>query len=394
MFALAILLSVSGAIAADEAVEFRFQFPIGDQYRIVGTNRQTITVDGAPAGTADTLTRVAVEVVATGRLDARYEISEDLSPDSGEPWQLARSDQTIVVQDELGRHSLPADAFLPQVRNVPTFPEEAIAPGARWSAPAEDVFDFREGFEVADPVRVGMNVDYEYVGPVERAGRPLHHIRARYALFFRSPRGSDIADHLRVLTGSFDQSLYWDAFVGRAHAYEESYTLFLQLADGTRVEYIGVADGEIIDAEPLDRAAMQADIATSIEDEGIVDATVRETEDGVTIAFENIRFAPDSAELLPGELPKLDWLARILERYPDRDVLITGHTALAGTAEGRQVLSEERAATVGSWLIESGVRTRDTLMFRGLGAREPVAPNDTEAGRARNRRVEITILEN
>jgi len=87
-------------------------------------------------------------------------------------------------------------------------------------------------------------------------------------------------------------------------------------------------------------------------------------------------------------------IAEILKRYPDRDILVGGHTALAGTAEGRQKLSEERAAAVAEYLIDRGARTDTQIVVRGYGAEKPLADNSTEAGREKNRRVEITILEN
>jgi outer membrane protein OmpA-like peptidoglycan-associated protein len=117
-------------------------------------------------------------------------------------------------------------------------------------------------------------------------------------------------------------------------------------------------------------------------------------EDGVTITLENINFGPDSAYLLPGEKEKLDKIAEILGMYSDRDLLIIGHTALAGTEEGRKELSEERARVVGEYLLSLGVREESQMAYQGLGATRPIAGNSTEEGRRRNRRVEIKILEN
>jgi outer membrane protein OmpA-like peptidoglycan-associated protein len=196
------------------------------------------------------------------------------------------------------------------------------------------------------------------------------------------------------MTARFDQELLWDDLAGRAHYYEETYNLFIRTADGSRLEYRGEADGRVVGAPELDRENVERSIAEDIERNRIADATVRSDEEGVTIALENIQFAPDSAELLDSEISKLQWLEDILREYPDRDVLISGHTALAGNAAGRQRLSEERARSVGEYLLEQEVRDRSQLMYRGFGARRPIADNDTAAGRRRNRRVEITILEN
>jgi outer membrane protein OmpA-like peptidoglycan-associated protein len=75
--------------------------------------------------------------------------------------------------------------------------------------------------------------------------------------------------------------------------------------------------------------------------------------------------------------------------------VVGGHAAQAGGTEAsRQQLSQERAAAIAAYLIENGVRTPDRVMARGYGAQKPIASNSTEAGRKKNRRVEIIILEN
>jgi outer membrane protein OmpA-like peptidoglycan-associated protein len=121
---------------------------------------------------------------------------------------------------------------------------------------------------------------------------------------------------------------------------------------------------------------------------------VRVTDEGVAINLENVRFAADSAVLLPEEKAKLDKIAAILARYPDRDVLVTGHTALAGTPKERQTLSEERARAAADYLIAKKARPPERVVVKGYGATRPVAPNDSEEDMKKNRRVEITILEN
>ena len=57
------------------------------------------------------------------------------------------------------------------------------------------------------------------------------------------------------------------------------------------------------------------------------------------------------------------------------------------------MLSEQRASAVANYLIELGVREKHHIFTRGFGAEKPIAPNTTEANKARNRRVEITVLE-
>jgi outer membrane protein OmpA-like peptidoglycan-associated protein len=144
----------------------------------------------------------------------------------------------------------------------------------------------------------------------------------------------------------------------------------------------------------MDREQIISDIIDEINRLDIPDVTVREVEEGISISLEDIGFYPDSSVMLPGEQAKLDRIAQILMRYPERDILVSGHTALAGTAEGRMNLSIERAKAVADYLLSKNVRSADRIVIRGYGAERPVADNSTEDGMRRNRRVEITILEN
>jgi outer membrane protein OmpA-like peptidoglycan-associated protein len=395
-----------GTLAAQEETDadarlFRFAYREGERYRIVGVNRQQLFVDGRRLGDAEILTRIQLvfsDVTdsadgASATVRAAYRVSEEARTQD-EPFSVDREYSVSLQQDARGVQTVPAGSFVPQVRSVPSFPDGSIAPGGTWSALAYEVYDFREGLGIPDPVVVPVTVNYRYAGVQDFEGREYDLIRIEYVLFHRPGPTRPEGEHIRLMTARFAQDLLWDFRAGRAHYYEETYSLFIQTTDGSRLEYRGAADGRVEGAPELDRDVVQRSIEDSIARDSIGDTTVRSDDEGVTISFEDIRFAPDSAVLEPSETPKLEWLARVLADYPDRDVLVSGHTALAGTPEGRQRLSEERARAVVDWLIANGVRDRSELMYRGFGARRPVAGNATEAERRRNRRVEITILEN
>ena len=98
--------------------------------------------------------------------------------------------------------------------------------------------------------------------------------------------------------------------------------------------------------------------------------------------------------LLASEKEKLDKIGAILRHYQNRDILVGGHTAYSGSEASMVRLSEERAGAVAGYLIDSNVRTPDRVVIRGYGGTRPLADNSNEAGRIKNRRVEITILEN
>ena len=104
-----------------------------------------------------------------------------------------------------------------------------------------------------------------------------------------------------------------------------------------------------------------------------------------------ITFGFDSSALQPQFRPVLDDLAVTLNEYNQTIVEVAGHTDSVGDAAYNQTLSEQRAATVANYLAGRGV-IRDRMITIGAGETRPIASNDTEAGRAQNRRVEITLV--
>ncbi|MCC3158009.1 OmpA family protein [Hymenobacter sp. 15J16-1T3B] len=104
-----------------------------------------------------------------------------------------------------------------------------------------------------------------------------------------------------------------------------------------------------------------------------------------------ISFEPNRATLLSSSHATLDGIAQILRDYPDYSLSIAGHTDSKGPAAFNQRLSRERAAAARSYLVGQGI-AEDRLQLRGYGPARPVAPNTTEAGRAKNRRVEFDLF--
>jgi outer membrane protein OmpA-like peptidoglycan-associated protein len=131
----------------------------------------------------------------------------------------------------------------------------------------------------------------------------------------------------------------------------------------------------------------------NIDLERISDTAARVTDEGITISLNNVQFVADSMELQGSEKGKIRDIAAILKKYPDRKILVGGHTALAGTAEGRMQVSTERAKAVADYLILLGAFTPAEISIRGYGAERPLGDNATPEGQAINRRVEITLLD-
>lgn len=120
--------------------------------------------------------------------------------------------------------------------------------------------------------------------------------------------------------------------------------------------------------------------------------TVKETDAGIMLTIQNLKFKPDSAELLPGENERITKIAEVLKQAKDQMILVEGHTASTGNVKGEQQLSVERANAIKDALVKCGV-SKDKFICKGHGGTKPVADNSTPEGKAKNRRVEITILD-
>jgi outer membrane protein OmpA-like peptidoglycan-associated protein len=152
---------------------------------------------------------------------------------------------------------------------------------------------------------------------------------------------------------------------------------------------IPLTDEEII----LLRETLAAEIGAIIEKQRIANVSVEVTNEGVMIRLSDIQFLADSTELAESEKAKLQEIANILKTIPGKKIRVAGHTAMAGSARGRMVLSRERAQSVASYLILMGARSDAEVSVVGYGADVPIADNDTAEGMMANRRVEIIILE-
>jgi outer membrane protein OmpA-like peptidoglycan-associated protein len=198
------------------------------------------------------------------------------------------------------------------------------------------------------------------------------------------------------VAGYSHQKYWWDIADRKPVYYEESFDFLFSFNTGDEVEFKGDASGELVAAAPLDRAQVAGDIQKQLDAQAVPGVTVKPSDQGVTITLENVNFPPNSDQLLPAEQDKLRRVSEILKKYSDRDISIAGFTARASgyTEDDYQKLSEQRANAAANFLLSTGGVTAKRLTARGMGAASPVGDNSTEEGMRKNRRVEITILEN
>jgi outer membrane protein OmpA-like peptidoglycan-associated protein len=125
--------------------------------------------------------------------------------------------------------------------------------------------------------------------------------------------------------------------------------------------------------------------------QNIKGATVERVGEGIEVTFASgLLFAFDSDSIQAAAGTNLRELASSLQKYPDSQLLIVGHTDNVGDDSYNQALSQRRSNSAATYLAAQGV-ARTRLAATGKGESEPVATNDTDAGRQKNRRVEVAI---
>jgi len=112
---------------------------------------------------------------------------------------------------------------------------------------------------------------------------------------------------------------------------------------------------------------------------------------GRSFTFDDLRFETGSATLTADSDRQLDVLASVLKAYGDVNINVAGYTDNVGDAAANKKLSADRAASVKNVLVSKGIAVT-RITDQGFGEEKPIASNDTDEGRSRNRRVELVVL--
>ena len=325
----------------------------------------------------------------------------------------------------------------PSLQGFPAFPDGEIHPGDRWEAPI--------GIGIIGPEGEGgvlpSIASYTYTGPAPYQGRAAHYFEAAWALRYQGYPGTQdpLARIIEAVSGSHRVTLVVDAESGAPLMARNSLREQWTWADSRVEEREGFALIFWRGVPPLDvnavakrfglppaaapglpprdtlpappaappaRGIFPEDSAALPPPAGGTDPeqpvppppgdtealTIIPTPAGLSVTLHNLHFKADTALILPEDRPLLDEIAAVLADIPHRTVVVRGHTAEVGRPAEQDALSEERARTVADELSARGTAP-GRLIYEGVGAAEPLAPNDTEEGRRRNRRVELLIIE-
>ncbi len=282
-----------------------------------------------------------------------------------------------------GDWALVPDLF-PRFRPLPSLPSPLPRVGDVWEHFATVVFqpDLR-GSALILPVRFAFRFD----GEADYMGRPAYiatgSLRVNESVSYAPPFAS--------LRGTHQLSIAFDPATGSPLFIRDQLEEHYALQSGKTLTLKGFYLHFYEPTGPISDTQVTNSLRSSIEEEALPNISVTESEEGITLTVDALGFVADQATFLPGERERIGDIAGILKDTESRSILVVGHTADVGNPEGQRRLSEERALAVVEALAEEGVDP-SRLIYEGRGARDPVASNATPEGRARNRRVEITIL--
>jgi outer membrane protein OmpA-like peptidoglycan-associated protein len=359
-------------------------------------------------------------------------------------------DRTAPVKLVLGAGAsleVKQDSGYPSLRGLPAFPAEGgLEPGMAWTAEGSRALDFDDSGAF---VLLPFLAQYRCVGIVDYRGKKALSLSAKFATrwnpAFRpgsevisSASGShqlDIIVDAESLASLFIRDRFDDTFVLAAGGSERRSGFSLYFFEGSAPIDRGATGSAIaaalgggtggaeaaIDGSGKAGGEDKAGGAAAAEDSlpgagsgpliagegpgldetlgpgttGPMRAAGLELDtspEGLVLRVKDLRFVADSDEILTSEKGRLDLIASALKALPGKSFLIAGHSAGVGKAAGELELSILRAKRVTDELAARGIEA-SRLLYRGFGSGRPLAPNDTEEGRAKNRRVEITILD-
>ena len=307
---------------------------------------------------------------------------------------------------EDGNLTMIEDNGFPSFRSFPTFPKDKIKIGDKWNATAERAVDpLNKGIIT----RLPIYIQYQYTGDGKYHDEDIFILKAqwatRYGISYFDSQGDK---ELKSAMGSHKADIYVSKKTGCALLVRDIIDETFVYQDGNKInfqgfitlftEYPPAVDREII-IPSLNRIAKNNNDKNDddtqkdfFKDKDVPDISYENTNRGIRLTIQNLQFKPNSSELLPGEENRLNQIAKVLKQAKNSMFLVEGHTASTGNISGEKQLSVERAYTIAEELIKRGI-SAEKFIYKGSGSSKPIATNETPEGMAKNRRVEITILE-
>ena len=282
-----------------------------------------------------------------------------------------------------GKFTVPETHYMPNLRNIPSFPNKDISVNEQWSGQGELILaNYSKPFKLIFPVQYILseiqNINGKNIATI------------KYAFAFDQDMTQLKLEGLKRISGHNTGIIKWDLSNNKPYAYVDLYYIIFIDNTGTKEFSMSIHTDNAQYAIVTDTEKKRA--RDEIEGELPKDDNITvETDDrGIVFRIGEMLFDIDSYKIRPDTENTLKNVIRIIkQRYPDREIIVEGHTDNTGTSEHNQKLSENRAKSVAEYLKPQV--GHDKFSYRGFGEKKPVAGNDTKEGRQKNRRVDVII---
>lgn len=381
------------------SLEFSVQYFPGDKFKITEKSNLRRYKNGRFIGLSYREVRCILDVRAGGdnmpvkdaaQVQGNFYVFEETKHDKRHV--AKKIDDVVTVKFFLkpnGDYIVPESERYPTLRSFPTFPAEPVEQDGTWRAYGVRVVEpFRDGVFT----RVRFYCEYRYLGRQRRNGRVYEVIKAQYAVRYKQGEDPYGDERIKRLSGKHVVTIYYDPGLEKPSFMSDQMEENYQLEDNQSIGFKGFILTWFDNIAVMNRTRLAEEVRRTLDESEVEDVTVEEKGGGVALTLNKIHFVPDQAVVLPDERPRLNALADTLKKIEERSFLVVGHTARVGTEESQYELSVQRAKAIIDYLVSQGLKA-ERFIYEGKGGTDPVAPNDTEENRAKNRRVEIIILE-
>ena len=289
-----------------------------------------------------------------------------------------------------GKFEVPYNYFMPNVRHIPTFPNKEIPLTYSWNSESMEIIKVNN----APNLNMALSADYLFANvETNENNEPLaviqYHIMTDKDLL---QAGLSRNGYPERIYGFNYGSFLWDMNKNIPVSQSERYQILFGY--GKNLSYLSLQyKMNIISTYKIYNTLTEEENELNrkkLEDNLNDDVVVDTVPEGLVIRLGEILFDTDSYTLREDAKDTVDSIINAIKQtYPDREIIVEGHTDNTGEANYNQALSEKRAKTVADYILPK--LDHDKLSYRGFGDKEPIASNDNPNGRQKNRRVDIII---
>jgi len=290
-----------------------------------------------------------------------------------------------------GKYIVASKDYMPNLRNIPVFPEYKINQGSVWKANAVMIIDsFSRPFKLTFPVKYKLK-SFEL-----HNGKEVAVIDYSFVLKNNLPARAFPSDFPTGILAVNKGRILWSIKDSVPVSFKDNYRIiFSYYGKKTSVRRIEFRMNILTKPKVYkivrddDKIKKRDELRDKFsKDKGI---DIDSNKQGLVVRMGDILFDFNSDKLKLKTKAVLDKLAKIIKKkYPDREIIIEGYTDSIGTTTFNKKLSEKRSKSVAKYLKNKKIG-HDKLSYRGMGEKNPIGDNKTLKGRKKNRRVELII---